>query len=849
MAEQDPLDLPIIPLRELVLFPGVTMPIAVGRTATLKALEAAKKQPGSLVLAVAQKENTDKIASDGLHLMGTIARVDHLQRNLTGVQLLLHGTQRGMAMRYEETSDGYLRAVVRAVDDMPPANSEEAAFVALYREARVRAAELGQKAGLAEDAVHQVLAGIDEPGRLADLVAGFIDIPVADRQELLETLPVEERLRRVLIHVQRQLEIVDAQEDLKSKVQEELGDRQKEIYLREQLRTIQKELDGGEGDDDLAELTAKLESLELPPEGRKEVDRELKRLGRLGREAVEAQVIRTFLETVAELPWSDRSDERLDQQEASTILNEDHYGLDEVKDRILEFLAVHQLRLEFEAEAAAEDAEPAAEVAGDAAAPGEAQAATEEAVTEAASPAADADRESSRDDDVAKAPILLFVGPPGVGKTSLAKSIARAMGRKYVRISLGGARDEADIRGHRRTYVGAMPGRIIQGLQQAGSNNPVFLLDEVDKIGSDHRGDPSAALLEVLDPEQNSSFRDHYLGAEFDLSKVLFIATANVMGPIHPAFRDRLEILRLTGYTEEEKLAIARLHLLPRQGTDNGISEHPFKISDNALRRIVSSYTHESGLRSLERQLGKICRKVARRHAEGNTEPLRITASNLQAWLGSPPTLPDRVLSEDRVGVATGLAVTSVGGDVLFVEALTVPGDGRVTLTGSLGAVMKESAEAALSFVRSRAADLGLDPEQFRTQDLHVHVPEGATPKDGPSAGTCLISAIVSAFTGVPIHRHVAMTGEVTLRGAVLPVGGVRDKVLAARRAGVSRVILAEANRKDLSELPAGVRRDLDFEFVSNIEQVLQAALVSPPAPRPRRGSSDRDHRPATAGA
>ncbi|MEM7583308.1 MAG: endopeptidase La [Acidobacteriota bacterium] len=824
MAEQDPLDLPIIPLRELVLFPGVTMPIAVGRTATLKALEAAKKQPGSLVLAVAQKENTDKIASDGLHLMGTIARVDHLQRNLTGVQLLLHGTQRGMAMRYEETSDGYLRAVVRAVDDMPPANSEEAAFVALYREARVRAAELGQKAGLAEDAVHQVLAGIDEPGRLADLVAGFIDIPVADRQELLETLPVEERLRRVLIHVQRQLEIVDAQEDLKSKVQEELGDRQKEIYLREQLRTIQKELDGGEGDDDLAELTAKLESLELPPEGRKEVDRELKRLGRLGREAVEAQVIRTFLETVAELPWSDRSDERLDQQEASTILNEDHYGLDEVKDRILEFLAVHQLRLEFEAEAAAEDAEPAAEVAGDAAAPGEAQAATEEAVTEAASPAADADRESSRDDDVAKAPILLFVGPPGVGKTSLAKSIARAMGRKYVRISLGGARDEADIRGHRRTYVGAMPGRIIKGMKQAGTKNPVFLLDEIDKLGMSFQGDPASALLEVLDPAQNDSFTDHYLGIPYDLSEVLFVCTANFLQNIPGPLLDRMEMIEFSGYTEGEKLAIAEQYLIPRQLRRNGLKPEQIDLTEAGVARVISEYTREAGLRQLEREIGRLSRKVARKIAAREITHMRVDTDEVATLLGRPKVHPEKMAQHDQLGVATGMYYTPAGGDIMFVEATTMAGKGNLVLTGQLGDVMKESARAAWSYARSNAAALHIDPEDFE-RDVHIHVPAGAIPKDGPSAGVTMATALVSSLSGRPAVHDLAMTGEITLNGRVLPIGGVKEKILGGVRAGIRRFILPHDNHADLEDLPKEVVDKIEVTPVRELGEVLALAL------------------------
>ncbi len=502
MSDKEPLVLPVLPLRDLVLFPGVTMPIAAGRPATLKALEATQGLSDALIFAVTQRENTRDVKVDDLYTMGTVARIDQVQRTLSGVQVLLHGSERGIAMRYETSDAGYLQAVVRAVEETAPAKPDDPAFLALYRESRARAAELGQKSGLAEDAVHQVLEGIDDPSRLADLVAGFLDIPQEERQRVMETLSVEERLRRVLIHVQRQLEIVDAQAALKSKVQEELGDRQKEIFLREQLKTIQNELSEGEDDDDLAELTAKLESLDLSPEGRKEIDRELRRLSRFGREAMEAQVIRTYLETVAELPWSERSDECLDQLAAASILDEDHYGLKDVKDRILEFLAVRQLRLEAEAR-------EAEEVADDGSAEGELTASGDEptatAGDQAEAPSDDAVGSPvsiHAEDDTAKAPILLFVGPPGVGKTSLARSIARAMGRKYVRISLGGARDEADIRGHRRTYVGAMPGRIIKGMKQAGTKNPVFLLDEIDKLGMSFQGDPASALLEVLDPAQ-----------------------------------------------------------------------------------------------------------------------------------------------------------------------------------------------------------------------------------------------------------------------------------------------------------------------------------------------------------
>src|SRR6187397_1326438 len=559
------LTLPVLPLREVVLFPGVTAPIGAGRPATLRAIEAALATPERLVFAVSQRQNVESVSSDVLYTIGTIARIGQLQRGLSGMQLLLHGERRGIAIHYSE-KEGYLQSVVREAEEMLPLNPEDPAFVALHREARVRAAELGQKSGLPDEVVQQVLAGVNEPGKFADLVAGYIDITPAQRQGLLETLSVEERLRKVLVHVQRQIGVLDAQEDIKSQVQEELGERQREMFLREQLKTIQRELGEDDERDDLRDLKEKLAALDLPAEARKEVDREFNRLTRIGWESMESQVIRTFLENVAELPWNERSKEHLDLSEAQRTLDEDHYALGDVKDRVLEFLAVRQLREQAEK---AEGAEQRAEQKAEEIAAGES---TDAPQATATIPPPNTPPKGNEDDRIAKGPILLFVGPPGVGKTSVAKSIARAMGRKYVRISLGGARDEADVRGHRRTYVGAMPGRIIQGMKQAGTKNPVFLLDEVDKLGVSFQGDPASALLEVLDPAQNDTFVDHYLGVPFDLSEVLFIATANFVQAIPAPLLDRMEFVEFTGYTEREKLMIARNYLIPRQRAENGLS-------------------------------------------------------------------------------------------------------------------------------------------------------------------------------------------------------------------------------------------------------------------------------------
>ena len=830
--------LPVLPLRGTVIFPGLTAPIAAGRPGTLRAIESALKGD-RLVFAVAQRDNTDEPAPEILYSMGVIARIGQIQRGLGGVQLLLQGEQRATSLQYTQ-GDGFLSAVVMPTDEMAPVTAD-AAFEALHKECRERAAELGEKRGLPEEVVHQVLDSVEEPGRFADLVAGYIELTVPEKQGLLETLSVEERLRRVLVHVQRQIGMLEAQEEIKSQVQEELGERQREMFLREQMKAIQKEL----GDDDQSreadELREKLSKLELPKEARVEVERELGRLERTSRESMEAQVIRTYLEWIAELPWNTRSDDQLDLNRAATILDEDHYGLQDVKDRVLEYLAVRQLRAKQLADEVTRTGEfPAFKVK----APKED--ATPSLATEDDRPITDAREAKAR--AMAKGPILLFVGPPGVGKTSIAKSIARSLGREYVRVSLGGARDEADIRGHRRTYVGAMPGRVIQGMKQAGTKNPVFLLDEVDKLGVSFQGDPSAALLEVLDPAQNDSFTDHYLGVPFDLSEVLFIATANFMQNIPGPLLDRMEMVEFSGYTEREKSEIAKKYLIPRQLEENGLGDKGVTFTDEAVGSVVANYTRESGVRQLERQVGAVCRKVARRLASGEDGILadrQIDAAEVRELLGRPRVHPERAAEHNEVGIATGMYYTPVGGDIMFVEASirrreaplstedgetpsrVQPAPMSLILTGQLGDVMKESARAALTYATNNASALGIPAHRLEgAMEAHIHVPAGAIPKDGPSAGIAIATALVSEMCGRPVRRDVAMTGEITLRGRVLPIGGLKEKVLGAHRAGIRHIVIPKENEADLEDVPEEVRKQLEFHAVAMLSDVLRIALA-----------------------
>jgi ATP-dependent Lon protease len=772
-----PETLPVLPLRDVVVFPNIIAPLSVSRASSIEAVDAALA--GSrVILLVSQVEKDCENPGEGdLYGIGTAGLIiKTLKLPDDRMRVLVQGLTR-VRIREFDRSLPHLQAHVEPIPEMDTLGGglEAEALLRSVRKLLEDASSLGK--GISSE-VLVIAQNLDDPGRLADLAASNLELRVADAQAVLETQDPHARLRLVHEVVSREVEILQVQAEINTAARGEMDRSQREYLLRQQLKAIHSEL----GDQDVAHeadtYRKKGKAAGMPPHAWEELDRQARRLERMNPESPEATTIRTHLDLMVGLPWTAATEDRLDLSIVSRVLSEDHTGLDQAKDRILEYMAVRKLR-------------------GD-----------------------------------ARGPILCMVGPPGVGKTSIARSIARAMGRKFQRVSLGGVRDEAEIRGHRRTYVGAMPGRIIQAMQQAACINPVILLDEVDKLGSDHRGDPAAALLEVLDTEQNKAFRDHYLGVEYDLSRVLFIATANMLEPIHPAFRDRMEVLKLAGYTPEEKTAIAQRHLLPRQLEENGLKPGDVALSENAIGAIISCYTHEAGLRTLERRVAQICRKVARKRAEGDPVKARVTASNVARYLGTAPSIPERALLQDRIGVATGLAVTSAGGDVLFVEALPVPGSGNLILTGSLGDVMKESARAALSFVHARLAELGIPADAFKRRDLHVHVPEGATPKDGPSAGITLIAAMVSAFTRIPLRHDTAMTGEVTLRGKLLPVGGIRDKVLAARRAGIRHVILSEANRKDIADVPAEARKGIEFHCCEDVLEALACALVEVPQAR-----------------
>jgi len=837
--------LPVLPLRDTVVYPGVAVPISAGRPGTVEAVQEALDGDRRL-FAVAQRENVDDPHPDILYTVGTVVRVIQTHRVRGGMQLLVQGEGRAQALSYQKEGEAMLEASLMTMERQAPSNPEDPAFQALDGELRERAAELGTRRGVPVEALNQLIQGVDDPGAFADLVAFYLELPTEDKQRLLEILGDEERMRAALVAVERELVRIDAQEEIQAKVQEELGERQREMLLREQLKQIQKELGDEDDRSDVEELRERVEGLELPEDSRTEVERELKRLERTSPQSAEYQVIRTFLEWVTELPWGNRSEEKLDLKQASEILDEDHYGLEDVKDRVLEFLAVRQLQItRAEEEKAAEEETKEAEIDPERVVEGPAESDEKGEPVKAGSKKDPAPEEKGEkgeateeeDDGVGRGPILLFGGPPGTGKTSIAQSIARALGRKYVRISLGGARDEADIRGHRRTYVGAMPGRIIQGMRQVKSKNPVFLLDEVDKLGVSFQGDPSSALLEVLDPAQNSTFTDHYLGIPFDLSEVLFIATANYVDRIPAPLLDRMERVDFVGYTEKEKLEIAKRYLLPRQERESGLREEELDIDDEGILSIIQKYTRESGVRQLERELGKLSRKVARKVAAKEVETLKVEPETVRDLLGRPRVHPEQMAPSDTVGVATGMFYTPMGGDIMFVEASVMQGKGGLVLTGQLGDVMKESGRAALSYAKAQYDHLGIPEGALTDREVHIHVPAGAVPKDGPSAGITMATALVSALSGRKVRRDVAMTGELTLTGRVLPIGGLKEKILGAVRAGISEIILPKENEADLEDIPEEVAENLTFHCVEDLDQVIAIALLDEKGTRPRKAT------------
>ncbi len=813
--------LPVLPLRDTVVYPGVAVPISAGRPGTVEAVQEALDGDRRM-FAVAQRDNVDDPLPEYLYSVGTVVRIIQTHRMRGGMQLLVQGEGRAQALSYHDEGQAMLHAVLLKMDRQEPQNPSDPAFQALDRELRDRAAELGTRRGVPAEALNQLIQGVDESGPFADLVAFYLELDTPDKQELLETLADEERMRACLVAVERELARIDAQEEIQAQVQTELGARQREMLLREQLKAIQKELGDEEERDDIEEMRNRIEELELTEDQRLEINRELRRLERTSPQSAEYQVIRTFLEWITELPWNERTAEKIDLEKAETILEEDHYGLEDIKDRILEFLAVRKLQLDRMSEEEAEhEAETDEEMSGPESENEESELASEEALS-------------------GRGPILLFVGPPGVGKTSIAQSIARSLGRNYVRISLGGARDEADIRGHRRTYVGAMPGRIVQGMRQAKTKNPVFLLDEVDKLGVSFQGDPSSALLEVLDPAQNSTFVDHYLGIPFDLSEVLFIATANYLDRIPGPLLDRMERVDFSGYTEAEKLEIGKRYLLPRQLKENGLHEQELEMGDDALLAIIQKYTREAGVRQLEREVGKFARKVARRIAADKIDELQATEVDVRELLGRPRVHPEQMAAEDTVGVATGMFYTPMGGDIMFVEASVMPGEGSLVLTGQLGDVMKESGRAALSYAKAHWKQLGVAEDSLQGKEVHIHVPAGAVPKDGPSAGITMATALISAVSGKKVRSDLAMTGELTLTGRVLPIGGVKEKVLGAVRAGINQIIVPIENEADLEDIPEDLRSSLTFHFASTLDDVVKIALTERKKRKRKRAPAKR---------
>jgi ATP-dependent Lon protease len=781
--------LPLLPIRDIVVFPYMVLPLFVGREMSIKAIEAALAGNRIIMLCAQRSLEVENPKPEDIYPVGTVGMVMRMLKLPDDrIKILVQGLAKAHIEEFVQT-EPYFEVRLAQIPEatLPGQSLEGEALMRTVKEQLERLVSLGK---ILMPDVMVVIENLQDPGRLADMTVSNFGLKVDATQDVLEIHDPIARLRRASELLGAEIEVLSMQQKIQAEAKGEMDKTQREYFLREQLKAIQKEL--GELDEraeEVAEFRKNIKDAKMPDKVLKEAEKQLKRLEKMHPDTAEAATVRTYLEWLVELPWSKKTKDTLDIKAAAKVLNEDHYDLEKVKERILEYLAVRKMK------------------------------------------------------EKMKGPILCFVGPPGVGKTSLGKSIARALGREFVRISLGGIRDEAEIRGHRRTYVGALPGRIIQGIKQAGTSNPVFMMDEVDKVGADFRGDPSAALLEVLDPEQNVAFSDHYLGVPFDLSEVMFITTANIMDPILSALRDRMEIIEIPGYSQEEKIGIAKRFLIPRQLTEHGITEKQITFSDRALHRIVGDYTREAGVRNLEREIANVMRKVVKKIAEGEDRLYAITPTSLPKYLGVPKHHKESEEKKDLIGVATGLAWTEVGGDIIHIEATIMKGKGALTLTGHLGDVMKESAQAALSYVRARARQLGLKPEVFARHDLHIHVPAGAIPKDGPSAGITMATALTSAFTGRPVRHDLAMTGEVTLRGRVLEIGGLKEKILAAKRVGIFKVILPKRNQKDLADIPKHLLKEMTFIFAETMDDVLASALRRMPAPHGAHAKADASGR------
>lgn len=763
--------LPVLPVRDIVIFPYMILPLFVGRDMSIKAIDHALNT-NRMVMLITQKDlNVENPTNEDLFSVGTVGIIMRMLKLPDGrVKVLVQGLSKARVLEFTQKDPFYLSTIEKISDEkIDEMTIEIEAIVRTVKEQLDKIVSLGKT--ILPD-IMVVVENLEEPGRLADLVSSNLGLKTELAQEILEISDPVLRLKKISDILGREIELLLVQQKIQTEARGEIDKTQREYFLREQLKAIQKELgDIDERAEEIKEFKKKIEDAKMPEKVLKEAEKQLRRIEKMHPDSAEAATVRTYLEWMVEVPWSKSTKDNLDIKAAEKVLNKDHYDLEKVKERILEYLSVRKLKAKM------------------------------------------------------KGPIICFIGPPGVGKTSLGKSIARSLGREFVRMSLGGVRDEAEIRGHRRTYVGALPGRIIQGMKQAGTNNPVFMLDEIDKIGMDFRGDPSSALLEVLDPEQNNTFVDHYLGVPFDLSRVMFITTGNLIDTIPGPLRDRMETIYLSGYTAEEKLGIALNYLFPKQLDEHGITKKILKITDSALLQLISQYTREAGVRNLEREIANLCRKVAKRIAEGATKKFAVTTRNLHKYLGVPKYLPEEEMEKDETGVATGLAWTEAGGDIIYIEATTMKGKGSLTLTGQLGDVMKESAHAALSYVRSRAKRLGINDDIFARTDMHIHVPAGAIPKDGPSAGITMATSIASALTGRPVYKSIAMTGEVTLRGRVLPIGGLKEKTLAAKRVGIKRVIMPSRNRKDLEDIPKYIKKDMEFIFADTMDDVLKVAL------------------------